>query len=341
MERVRLVVLALAACVALGACRRGGEEVVLYSSVDGPLLTQIVGEFERESGITVRVVGDTEATKSTGLIERLLAEKDRPRCDVFWSSENLGVMQLSSAGVLAQLPVPTPEGWPGELVDPGGRWIGLAQRARVLVYNTHRVGEKDAPRRLRDLAEPRFKGRVVMADPRFGTMRVHLAAVLARAGADATRAWLEAMRGNGVRLVSGNSAVVKAIALGEADVGVTDTDDVYAGQGNGWPVAMVYEEPDAGASGGLAGVGALVLPNCVAKVRGGPHPDGARRLIEFIVSARCEELLARSESRNVPARGALAARLGLEIPHPWRPEPGGLAGALEGSSRLAGEVLGR
>lgn len=338
----RVMAYLMAACLTLGACRRGGDEVVLYSSVDGPLLTQIVSAFEQESGISVRVVGDTEATKSTGLIERLLAEKGRPRCDVFWSSENLGVMQLSGAGVLAELPVPAPSGWPRELVDPGKRWIGLAQRARVLVYNTHRVPEKDAPRRLRDLVDPRFKGRVVMADPRFGTTRVHLAAALAAAGPEATRAWLAAMRENGVRLLSGNSAVVKAIALGEADVGVTDTDDVYAGQANGWPVAQVFEEPDVTApSTGLPSFGALVLPNSVGMVRGGPHPDAARRLIEFIVSARCEEMLARSESRNIPARADLASRLGLEITHPWRPEPGALAGALDASSRLAGEVLGR
>ncbi len=181
-----------------------------------------------------------------------------------------------------------------------------------------------------------------MADPRFGTTRVHLAALVAAAGPGATREWLVAMRENGVRLLSGNSAVVKAIALGEADVGVTDTDDVYSGRANGWPVAMVYEEPDAGPSGaGLPGYGALVLPNSVALVRGGPHPRAGGRLIEFIVSARCEELLARSESRNVPARASLAARLGLEIPRPWRPGAGALWAALEPSARLSREVLGR
>jgi iron(III) transport system substrate-binding protein len=82
-----LLLCILAVCTL--ACSRQpppGGEVVLYSSVDDFLLREVVAAFEAESGVRVRLVGDTEATKTTGLVERLLAERGRPREDVWWSS---------------------------------------------------------------------------------------------------------------------------------------------------------------------------------------------------------------------------------------------------------------
>ena len=74
--------------------------VVLYTSVDSNLVQPIVEEFEKETGIHARVVGDTEATKTTGLVARLLSERAKPRADVWWSSEPLGTVSLAQAGIL-------------------------------------------------------------------------------------------------------------------------------------------------------------------------------------------------------------------------------------------------
>ncbi|QKK07177.1 MAG: solute-binding protein [Planctomycetota bacterium] len=86
------------------------------------------------------------------------------------------------------------------------------------------------PSRLRDLTGDRFRGRVGMARPRFGTTRGHMGALLATAGTAVFRAWLEAMAANGLRLYDGNSTVVRAVTEGELDVCLTDTDDVWAQQ---------------------------------------------------------------------------------------------------------------
>ncbi|MBN1964808.1 MAG: ABC transporter substrate-binding protein, partial [Anaerolineae bacterium] len=61
--------------------------VVVYVSVDQPHAEPVLARFEEQTGIDVQAVYDTEATKTTGLVTRLYAEREQPQADVFWSSE--------------------------------------------------------------------------------------------------------------------------------------------------------------------------------------------------------------------------------------------------------------
>ena len=63
------------------------EQVVVYTSLDQIFSEPVLREFEKETGIKVRAVYDVEATKTTGLVNRLIAEKNNPQADVFWNSE--------------------------------------------------------------------------------------------------------------------------------------------------------------------------------------------------------------------------------------------------------------
>ena len=76
----------------------------------------------KQTGVTVNAVYDTEETKSTGLANRLLAEKPRPQADVFWSNEPVRTLVLKSRGVLASYKSPSAQGIPPVLVDPEGFW---------------------------------------------------------------------------------------------------------------------------------------------------------------------------------------------------------------------------
>src|SRR4051812_17580320 len=82
-------------------CDRSGREVVLYTSVDEPIASPIVREFEKQTGIHVRLVTDSEASKSVGLAEKVRAERDNPQADVFWSNEPFHTINLAEEGVLA------------------------------------------------------------------------------------------------------------------------------------------------------------------------------------------------------------------------------------------------
>jgi iron(III) transport system substrate-binding protein len=335
------VVLAIASV----GCSSSDPGVVLYVSADDHVARQVVQAFESETGIRVSTVGDTEQTKTTGLANRLRAERDNPQADVFWSSEIFHTINLAEEGVLEAYEPRTATDWPGGFRDPQHRWYGFAARARVIVYAPDRVAPEHRPRTWMDLTRGELKGRIVMADPRFGTTGGHLAAMKAYwskiVGRGYYDAFLMGLAANEVRLLpSGNAGVVQAVAAGEADLGLTDTDDVWAARARGLEVDLIYPrhdvEPDA------AGGGTLLIPNTVGLVTGAPHPEKACRLIDYLLSAQVERMLAESVSHNVPVRSGLAADYAqYAVPDPLRADYRRAATALQGAVEQAMRRLGR
>ena len=94
--------------------------VVVYTSVDQHYAEPVLAAFERETGIRVRAVYDVEASKTTGLVNRLIAERARPKADVFWNGEFAQTMLLKERGLLASYASPGREAAPWR--DPDGYW---------------------------------------------------------------------------------------------------------------------------------------------------------------------------------------------------------------------------
>jgi iron(III) transport system substrate-binding protein len=164
--------LCAAALLSIAGCRpsdRSTREVTAYVSADRPFSEPVMQEYERRTGVRVNVVYDTEETKSTGLANRLLAEKSRPQADVFWSNEPVRTLVLKARGVLAPYRSDAAQGIAETFKDPEGYWTGFSARLRVIVYNTTKIRADDAPRSVLDLADQRWKGQVAIADPRFGS----------------------------------------------------------------------------------------------------------------------------------------------------------------------------
>lgn len=308
----RRTLLAIAAAGAAGtilqACRRrlGSAPVTLYSSIDPAVLEPIV------KGLIlpweVKTLTDSEATKTTGLLARLQAEKSAPKADVWWSGEIVGTIQLARAGLLAPVTAPAVlTRYAGAVPrDPGGRWFPLADRPRVVVYNTAQFDAATRPRSLvgaLDLARGSKSVKPVvfaMANPSFGTTRGHVAALYARLGRDA---FAELFAGVKYRVVDGNSAVVRAVAMGEAALGLTDFDDLVSGQANRWPIDAFTPAFDPSAEAGPA----LMTPGTVGVLAGGPNPAGAQALAEVLLSEGTEDALAKGAWRSRPVVGASPA----------------------------------
>lgn len=291
-------VVAALALLGVGGCRspestqNAARTVTAYVSTDRVFSEPVLREYEKRSGVTVNAVYDTEETKSTGLANRLLAEKARPQADVFWSNEPVRTLVLKSRDVLASYRSPGAEGIPAALLDPDGYWTGFSARIRVIAYNTKTVTPTEAPQSIFDLADPKWKGQVAMADPRFGSTSFHVAALYALAGDDKMDDFFRRLKANGVRIVDGNSVVRDLVARGEVKTGLTDTDDVNVAIENGQPVGMVLPDRE--------GLGVPVMPNMVSLIAGAPHPEEARKLIDYLLSADVERQLAQSEAVQIP-----------------------------------------
>jgi len=341
---IGLVLICLATLIA--GCERkpaapDAGEVVLYSSVDDILLREVIDAFVDETGVRVRIVGDNEANKTTGLMQRLIAERDRAGADVWWSSEPFGTIRLGAEGLLEPYVSATGEasiegGWPAQF--KGDDWYGFALRARVIAYAPDRVSAP--PVSLLELVDPAWKGRVGMARPAFGTTRGHMGVLVDAWGEDGLAAWLEAMKANGLRLYDGNASVVRAIRLGEIDAGLTDSDDVWAAQRNGWAIEAAHEAKGSG-EGQLRSTGPVLFPNTVAIVRGGPNPDNARRLVDFLLSERVEAMMAASDSHNIPVHPTLRERFAdLLVPDAAAVEFERVTGLVDEAMIICDEVLG-
>lgn len=287
---LRLTALVLATLTV--ACQRPGPEVVVYTSEDQVFSEPILKDFEKISGIKVRAVYDTEETKSTGVALRIVAERDHPQADVFWANEPLRPVMLQQQTLLAPYRSPNADDIPARYRDPEGYWTGFAARARVIIYNTNVVKPEEAPASIMDLANPRWKGKAGLANPLFGTATAQIAALFALWGDAATARFLDAIKVNGVKFVTSNGEAKDLVASGELAWAFTDTDDASEAIEQHKPVAVVY--PDQ------VGIGTLVMPNAVALVKGAPHPEPAKKLIDYLLSRQVEEKLAKSTTAQMP-----------------------------------------
>jgi iron(III) transport system substrate-binding protein len=274
------------------SCSSRTDEVVVYTSVDDLYAREIFSAFTKETGLRVRPVFDTEEAKTLGLVHRLLAEKSKPQCDVFWSGECARTVLLKKQGALEAYRPSTAKDIPARWVDPDGTWTGFSVRGRVIVYNRERV--KDPPRALRELADPRWKGRIAMANPMFGTTATHVIALSHRWGEESVLKFLRDLHANGVRVVGGNSHVRDLVARGDCDLGLTDTDDVHVGKARGDAIDVAIAGFDNGEM--------CVIPNTAALIKGAPHPENARRFLDWLLRRETEDLLEQGPSRQTPIR---------------------------------------
>jgi len=281
----------------LGACSRGDpREVVVYTSVDQVFSEPVFRAFERESGTRVRAVFDTEETKSTGVLNRLVAEGGSPQADVFWSGDPVRPFLLVKRGLVEFYVSPRAQGLPPGLRSRDGSWTGVAARARVLLVNRKLVGEAETPRSIRDLADPRWKGKSAIANPLFGTTTMHVAALFAHWGEPAARAYLDALKANEVRIASSNGEVKRLVVAGEVSFGLTDTDDANEAMKEGADIEVVYPDADE--------LGTLVMPTAVVLMANRPHPETGKRLVDYLLSPEVERRMAESAA-HMPLRAGV------------------------------------
>jgi len=313
--------------------RSSTESVVVYCSVDEAVARPILDLYGRRRGIEVRAVYDSEAGKTTGLIQRIVRESQsgRPHADVLWSGEVFNTIMLAGTGLLEGYAPSSAADVPPRFKDAEGRWTGGAVRARVIAFDPQRTPASRAPMRWEDLAKPEIAGRLALANPLFGTTRGHIAALFAGWGEQRGAEFLRQLRGGGVQIVDGNSAAVRAVIAGRADFAATDSDDVWVAKRSGASLDFVY--PDLGSGG------TLLTPCTAAIIRGGPNAAAARGLVDFLVSSEVERMLAQSEARHIPVRESLRRELNIAWPAESPVDYDAAAAAMTAADQAVREVL--
>jgi iron(III) transport system substrate-binding protein len=279
-----------AVLLALQGCSKE-QAVIVYVSEDQVFSEPILRDFERDTGIRVKPVFDTEEAKSTGVMNRLLAEKNNPQADVYWANEPIRAEVLKQEGVALAYQSPSAQGIPVNFKDPQGYWTGFSARARVLLVNNS-VAEK--PKSITAYGDPKFNGRTVIANPLFGTTTAEMAALFILWGDEKAKTFLADMKRNNVKISTSNGESADFVAAGQFDFALADSDDGANRLKQGKPVEMIY--PDQGENE----PGCFIVPNAVVLIKGAPHQDAAKELMDYLLSSETERKLAQSDAAQIP-----------------------------------------
>ena len=271
-----------------------GNEVIVYTSEDKIFSEPVLQGFEKKTGIKVRAIYDTEVTKSTGMANRLIAEKDNPQADVFWSGDPVRPALLEFKGIITPYFSSVAADIPRSYKDEDGHWTGFSARARIILYNTNLVSMDERPLSIFDLTKPMWRGQVAIANPLFGTTSAHMAALFIILGDEKAKKFMNDLKANGVKIVSSNSEVRRLVARGEVRVGITDTDDANVAIKEGNPVKVVFSDQ--------SGIGTLIMPNMVCLIKNSPNQENGKKLIDYLVSRDVEKSLAFAMCAQMPLR---------------------------------------
>lgn len=257
------------------------DGIVVYNAQHENLVKSWVDGFTKETGIkvTLRNGDDSE------LGNQLVQEGSASPADVFLTENSPSMVLVDNANLFAPLDADTLKQVPAEYRPAHGRWIGIAARSTVFVYNPAKLSEQQLPKSLMDLAKPEWKGRWA-ASPSGADFQAIVSAMLALKGEQATLEWLKAMKSNFVAY-KGNSTVMKAVNAGQIDGGVIYhyyrfVDQSKTGENSKNTQLYYFKHQDPGAFVSLSGGGVLASSK---------HKAQAQAFIKYITGKEGQESL--------------------------------------------------
>jgi len=287
-----LALLALAAGV-LAACggSDGGDRLVVYSGREQELVEPLYARFTEDTGIEL----DVRYGESPALAATILEEGDASPADVFYAQDAASIGILD--GLLAELPEADRALIPARFQDPGGRWIGVTGRVRVLTYNTERVDPAQLPASVLDLASPDWALGDVGVAPANASFVGFVSAMREVLGDEQTQAWLDGLAAH-ARSYEKNSQIVDAIASGEVDTGLVNHYYLYEKLASdpGAPVANHGFSPaDIGSFANVSAVGVLASAG---------QPEAARTFVNWLLTEGQVFFANDAEEREYPLNEA-------------------------------------
>lgn len=278
--------LATAAQAQTAAVKPSAEGIIVYNAQHASLTKAWVEGFTKETGIkvTLRQGSDTE------LGNQLVQEGKASPADVFLTENSPAMALVDNAGLFAPLDPDALAQVPANFRPVHGRWIGIAARTTVFVYNKAKLTPAQLPKSLLDLASPAWKGRWA-ASPAGADFQAIVSALLELKGEAATTAWLKAMKTNATPY-KGNGVVLKAVNAGEIDGGVIYHyyrfgDQAKTGENSNNTELHYFRNEDPGAFVSISGGGVLASSE---------HKAEAQAFVKWITGKGGQEILKTGDS---------------------------------------------
>ncbi len=265
--------------------------VTIYVSEDQVFSEPLLKDFEKETGIKVNAVYDTEESKSTGVMNRLIAEKNNPQADLYWANEPIRAEVLRQKGILTPYQSPNAKGIPQTFQEKNHYWTGFSARVRVIVANNKL---KDKPSSILDYINPKYKDKSVIANPLFGTTTAHISALFSVWGEKKTKEFLKNLKANKTAISTSNGESADFVATNTYSFSLVDSDDAVSRLKQKKDITIIYPDQKADE------VGAFVVPNAVMLIANSPHPKVAKKLMDYLLSKKSEKKLAFADCAQIP-----------------------------------------
>jgi len=282
----------------VGCSQKAKNEVVVYVSEDQVFSEPLLRDFENRTGIHVRALYDTEESKSTGVMNRLIAERNNPQADVYWANEPIRAEILKQKGLLTPYISKNAQTIPERFKDKAGYWCGFSARVRLFIVNN---SLKNPPSSIEDYTNSDYKAQAVIANPLFGTTTSEIAALFLKWGDAKAEAFMQGMKKNGVKIATSNGESADFVADGRYGFSLVDSDDAISRIRAGKAVHLIY--PDQGRDG----IGVFVVPNTVMLIKGAKHEKNAKKVIDYLLSEAVEVKLAQADCAQLPLHPNLLA----------------------------------
>jgi iron(III) transport system substrate-binding protein len=297
-RRVGCLLLPLA-LLTLGGCGEAEEGVVhVYSHRHYDTDQALFDRFTELTGIEVRVV----TASADELISRLEREGASSPADVLITVDAGRLQRALERGLLQPVRSRTlDEAVPADLRDPEGHWIALTRRARVIVYRKGRIDPSEIPT-YESLSDERWRGRIVARSSENIYNISHLASIIVAHDTAVAEAWARGMVANFARSPQGNDTdQIRDVASGVGDLALANTYYLARLLASDDPASVRLAEEVGVVFPNQGGRGTHVNVSGAGVTRHAPHPENARRLLEFLVSEEAQLAFSR-DNMEYPVR---------------------------------------
>ena len=258
-------------------------EVVVYTSRAEALFKPVIEAFNAAyPDIKVTVLNGSNSE----LAARILEERANPKADVLINSDILTMENLAVEGVFAPNNSPAVMAVPADYRADDGSWVALTLRARVIMYNTDLVSPEELPKKMVDLADPKWKDVIGSANSTNGAMMAQLVIMRNQLGEPATEAFIQGLLENNAQFFGGHTDVRKAVGAGELKLGLVNHYYYHLSKAEGAPVGVIYPDQEDG------GLGLMVNSTNAGIIKGGPNPEMARIFVDFMLSPAGQKIYA-------------------------------------------------
>lgn len=257
------------------------KKLTIYSGREEKIMGPLIQKAEKDLGMDIEVrYGD-----STELAIALIEEGKNSRADVFYAQDAGSLGAIAKEKRTLTLPAQLLQKVNEQFRSANGQWVGISGRARVIDYNTKLVKSNELPTTVMQLTNPKWRGKIGWA-PTNGSFQSFVSAMRLLEGDQKTLEWLKAMKANGAKDYSKNTAIVEALGRGEIALGLVNNYYLYRFTKNNpnFPVAHHYTRGDAGALMNVAGLAVLNTTD---------QKSDAEKFVTYMLSPEAQKYLTQ------------------------------------------------